>query len=202
MGLRRLSDRISYLPASEDPLSADVGIIHGERYEWIFDVGNNDEAAEMIGSIGRDKKIVLSHFHVDHAGNIKRTDCRDIYCGDYTYARLQMGTEIKAPVTYYDGPEITVFPIPSTHSRGAVGLEVDGEYAFIGDVVYGAEKHGREAYNVNLLKDMTVLLENLKAGTLLLSHDPSFARPKAEVVSKLKELYAMRSPGEAYIYKD
>ena len=153
-------------------------------------------------NISREKKIVLSHFHVDHAGNIGRIGCSDIYCGDYTYARLHMGTEIKAQVTYNDGAEITVFPVPSTHSRGAVGLEINGEYAFIGDAVYGAEKRGREAYNVNLLKDMTVLLENLKAGTLLLSHDPSFARPKAVVVSKLKELYAMRRPGEAYIYRD
>ncbi len=201
MELRKISDIISYLPAASRPLSADVGIVHGERYDWIFDVGNNDESAEMITDIGREKKIVLSHFHEDHAGNIGRIGFTDIYCGDYTYARLHMGTEIKEPVTYADGAEIRVFPIPSTHSRGAVGLEINGEYAFIGDAVYGAEKHGREAYNVNLLRDMTVILERLNARTLLLSHDPAFARPRTEIVAQLKELYAERRPGEAYIYK-
>ena len=42
-----ITDNISYIPASKNPLSADVVIIEGEEYLYLFDVGNNEEVTWM-----------------------------------------------------------------------------------------------------------------------------------------------------------
>lgn len=202
MELRTLSNRISYLPASDGPLSSDVGIISGDEFAWIFDVGSCDEALELIQGIPKQKKIILSHFHQDHIANLERITEADIYCGSYTKTKLQRGMEIRSAVTYNDGVTLTIFPIPSTHAKGAVGLEVNEEFAFLGDAVYAAGKNGRVMYNVGLLKETIVTLEGLKAQTFLLSHDSTFVQPKEKVLSELKELYRMRKPGESYLFLD
>ena len=72
MELIKISPRISYLPASAPPLSADVGIITVSGAVWIFDAGSNDEALNLINSIKRERRIVLSHFHADHTANLHR----------------------------------------------------------------------------------------------------------------------------------
>lgn len=75
----RITDRISYIPATENPLSADVGIIEGDDAVWFYDVGANEEVAEFIENYDtglnatseRKKKIaVISHFHTDHSANL------------------------------------------------------------------------------------------------------------------------------------
>ena len=63
METRRISDKISYIPATENPLSADIGIIRDGGQTWLFDVG--DSAAAIDGLSGS-FQVVLSHFHGDH----------------------------------------------------------------------------------------------------------------------------------------
>lgn len=200
MELRTLSKQILYLPATSQPLSADVGIIRGDKFVWIFDVGSNDEAVDIIQGIDREKNIILSHFHEDHIRNLERISYKGMYCGDYTKFKLQKGTEVQAPITYEDGVKLTLFPIPSIHSKGTIGLEVNEEYAFLGDAVYGARKNGKVVYNINILKEMIATLEKVKAQQFLISHDAAFMQPKAKVIAELKELYKMRKPGEAYLF--
>lgn len=200
MELRTLSKQISYLPATSQPLSADVGIIHGDRFDWIFDVGSNDKAVETIQKVDREKNIILSHFHEDHIGNLERVCYCNIYCGNYTKVKLKKGTEVKSSITYDDGVKLTLFPIPSTHSKGAIGLEVNDKYAFLGDAVYGTRKNGKVAYNVNMLKETIETLEKLKAQLFLISHDAVFVQPKAKIITKLMRLYTMHKPGEAYLF--
>ena len=36
-----ISERISYIEATEEPLSADIGIIRCGDTEWLYDVGND-----------------------------------------------------------------------------------------------------------------------------------------------------------------
>lgn len=198
--LRVLSERIQYLPATENPLSADVGIVRGDRRDWIFDVGSSETAFRLLQECRPEKNIVLSHFHGDHTGNMARIDFCQLYCGSWTRSRLQLGTEVCGPVAFDDGAHLTIFPLPSTHSKGAVGLVVNGEYAFLGDAVYGAEKNGRTSYNVNVLKEMIAALEAVPARYFLLSHDAAFARPKDRVLSELKTLYSLRKPGEPFVF--
>lgn len=195
----RLTERISYLPASLEPLSSDIGFIHGDRYEWVFDVGSNEEALKVIQGMEREKNVILSHFHKDHTDNLERISYENLYCGDYTKKKFGKGIEVKSQVTFEDGVRITIFPIPSLHSKGTVGLEVEEEYAFLGDAVYGMMKNGKAAFNINLLKETIFVLESLKADKLLISHNVAFVKSKAEVIAELKKLYNMRRTGEAYV---
>ena len=89
----RITDRISYIPATEPPLSADVGIVEGGSAVYFFDVGSNEEVAEFIknydAGLGLDgerkKKIaVISHFHTDHTANLTRIEFDKIYLGKTT----------------------------------------------------------------------------------------------------------------------
>ena len=49
MRKRFIAPKISYIPASNAPLSADVGIIEGEEFFYLFDVGADELAAELFG---------------------------------------------------------------------------------------------------------------------------------------------------------
>lgn len=48
----RISEHIRYIECSDDPLSADIGIIRGGDREWLFDVGNDPAArADLTDNI-------------------------------------------------------------------------------------------------------------------------------------------------------
>ena len=58
----QLTERISYIPASKHPLSADVVLVEGDEYLYVFDVGNNEQVAEYVNAISKKKKVILSEF--------------------------------------------------------------------------------------------------------------------------------------------
>lgn len=65
----RINKKISFIAASENPLSADIGIIRENGSIWLYDVGNGED---HLPNSGKDYYVVLSHFHQDHTGNINR----------------------------------------------------------------------------------------------------------------------------------
>ena len=197
MEMKRITDRIACLPATETPLSADVGIIQCDDELWIFDVGSSDEAAAAVNALEASKNIVLSHFHPDHAGNIGRTAYDTLYAGAFTCRRLGVGMEVTGHLYFKDG--IHLFPLPSSHAKGCVGLEYGG-HAFLGDATYSTIKDNRAAYNAGVLKEMIDVLKSLRADWFLLSHSEPFAKPKAEVLAQLEEIYALRDCQEPYIF--
>lgn len=197
MEIQTLTDRISYFPATEMPLSADVGIIRCADELWIYDVGSSREAAEVIDSLAGPKNIVLSHFHADHAGNIGCVAYDMLYAGAYTCRKLEKGTVVDSHLHFENG--IHIFPLPSGHAKGCVGLEY-GDYAFLGDAVYSMEKDGKAAYNAGLLKELIAVLKSLRANWFLLSHKEPFVSSKAEVIILLEGIYARRDRNEPYIF--
>ena len=66
----KINDYMSYLPATEDPLSADVGIVYTKAGTFFFDAGSSQEAFDLIENTEGVRHIVISHFHTDHAANI------------------------------------------------------------------------------------------------------------------------------------
>ena len=47
----RINDKISYIEASDNPLSADIGIIEDNGSTWLYDVGNGEKSiCELDGS--------------------------------------------------------------------------------------------------------------------------------------------------------
>lgn len=208
MELKKISPIISYLPASEPPLSADVGVISFGNTVWIYDVGSNDEAACLINGIKKENKeirIVLSHFHADHIANLSRLcllSCDKIYCGGFTGKKLGGTGNADIVVVdkdlYFD-EGIHLFPVPSSHAKGCVGLETDG-FAFLGDSTYCEVKNGKVVYNAGQLQGLIRTLKALGADKLLLSHNQPLACDREEKISELEEIYSGREKDEPYIY--
>ena len=197
MKLLKIADRISYFPHRELPLSADVGVIRFDDGLWIYDVGSTEETAAAINDMSGHKNVVLSHFHPDHAGNVERVMCDMLYAGAFTCKRLGVGTAVKDHLFFDSG--IHLFPLPSSHAKGCVGLEY-GNYAFLGDATYSTVKAGQIAYNAGILKEQITVLKSIRADWFLLSHSEPFARHKTEVILHLEEIYALRSRNSPFIF--
>lgn len=194
----RLDDRLFYWKATEDPLSADVGVFEGRDGFWVFDVGSSPEAAACIQSLPGPKYVVLSHFHPDHTANLSKIAFDVLYQGRFTFRRTNVGEVVEAVCTPEAG--VRLFPLPSSHAKGCLGMEIGGKYAFLGDGTYCAMREGRPAYNVSLLAELLRTLRSLDAPWFLLSHDSAFVRKKEEVLAELEEIYARRDPKSAYIF--
>ncbi len=203
MDIQKITAQISYLPASEQPLSADVGIIRTDKSIWIYDVGSNKEAADLINGISKEnglpKNVVLSHFHQDHSANINNIAYNKLYGGGFTCKHF--GKEIAIDLVdkdmfFEDG--VHLFPIPSSHAKGCAGLEY-GDYAFLGDSTYSCLKDGKIVYNSGQLKALIDKLKSLNANNFLLSHNQPFICSKDDVISELCKIYGMRERDSAYI---
>lgn len=189
-----LDSGIRYLKSTADPLSADIGLIRGKDHLWLFDVGAGAQALERLQALPQKPCVVLSHFHPDHMGNLDKLDWEALYLGRYTFQKTGFGTVVRKPLTISDGIQLTIFPIPSSHAKGSLGLEVNETYAFLGDAVYSSEKQERTVYNATLLKDTIASLRTLRAPYFLLSHAEPFVQKKEEVLAMLEDIYAQRKP--------
>ena len=195
----KINDRISYVKATEKPLSADVGIVEGDEFIWIFDVGADESVPISLNKIQKPKNAVISHFHPDHMGNLEHVDLNEVYLGANTLNYAKRGNVVDKDVFINDGAEIHLFPLPSSHAKGSVGMET-GDYAFLGDAIYSTMKQGKVCYNASVLKEEIAVLKNLSAKFFLISHDERFVRPKEEIISELSEIYSKRDPKESYIW--
>lgn len=207
-----LTEGISYVAASGSPLSSDVILIDGEEYLYLFDVGNNEEVAAYLDSLPKKKKVILSHFHEDHMGNIGRLRFEAVYAGTATekhYSRYipeyKQGQEpetyrtVTSPVTISDGVELKIYPVPSSHAKGCLLLQVNGEILFMGDALYPSTKNGKAVYNVQLLKEELRLLRELPGEQLFSSHEKRPLKAKKGVLRFLESLYEQREPKQSYI---
>ena len=181
-----INEKVSYIECSEDPLSADIGIIRDGDAVWLYDVGSDERAiSELTGNYN----VVLSHFHQDHTGNIGKITVKEAFVSDETKRHVQMGTVADRDV--YIG-NLHIFPLPSSHCKGCLGLEVDEAYAFVGDALYSKFRDGYYIFNTQLVKDEIAVLKSLKAPYLLVSHFKGLIRRRDEVIAELEELYQHR----------
>lgn len=191
----QINENISYLPASRNPLSADVVFIrqkevNGESVTWIYDVGSCKEAADAINSVEGKKNIVLSHFHPDHVLNLIRGLRYDnLYVSKYTKHYVRLGTVVEKDFTAKGKPEIKVIRFPSSHAKGCLAV-LCGQYAFLGDGTYAKEKIGAHSYNAQFLKEEIDLLENLPCDFVCLSHDKNFIQKRTDLIELHKQIYA------------
>lgn len=186
MRLITINDKISYIEASDDPLSADIGIVKTDGGVWLYDVGNGENAiSRLTGSY----HIVLSHFHADHSGNIGKVRAETLYVSKETFRHVGRGSVVSSDISVGD---LHVFPLPSSHTKGSLGLEVAETYAFVGDALYSRVRDGFYLYNAQLLRDEIEVLRALKAPYLLVSHFKGLVRDRAEVLEELQAIYTMR----------
>ena len=217
MPIERISinEYISYIPASKGPLSADVVIVEGEEYLYLFDVGNNEAVAEYLDALPKKKKVILSHFHADHIGSIGRIKFETVYAGpimgkyyQYFVPNYEKGKEeekyqtVTEAVRIRDGIELEIHSMPSSHSKGSLLLQVNGEYILAGDGLYSRTKEGNAVYNVQLLKEQIRLLQELTGDKLFLSHEKRPVKAKKSMIKFLERIYARREKNNPYIRID
>ena len=70
-----LTGQVGYLPATESPLSAAVGLVRTDEMLWVYDLGSTPDVAAAVNALPGKKTVVLSHFHPDHMGNLGRVEC-------------------------------------------------------------------------------------------------------------------------------
>ncbi|MCR5823985.1 MAG: hypothetical protein K6G60_06085 [Lachnospiraceae bacterium] len=201
--IKKITDNIAYIPASEGPLSADIGLVMGNRRIYVFDTGNGDaaykELKDFLDSCPEKEAVcILSHFHEDHTANFARFDYSKIYVSPHTNRYIKIGEPLTSPLTIEDGVSITVFPLPSSHAKGCLGMTAEG-CAFLGDATYPAEVNNEEVYNKGLLQEELEVLKELPVKSFLLSHKPRFIYPAKVVIRELESVYGRRLPNEQYI---
>ena len=188
-----INEKISYIECSDDPLSADIGIIRNGDAVWLYDVGSDERA---IFELTRNYDVVLSHFHQDHTGNIGKLNIKEAFVSHETKRHVQMGTVADRDI-YIDN--LHIFPLPSSHCKGCLGLEVDETYAFVGDALYSKFRDGYYIFNAQLVKEEIAVLKKLKAPYLLVSHFKGMVRRRNEVIAELEELYHYRDKNSSEI---
>ena len=191
-----LSAQVAHLPATEAPLSADVGLVRTDGMLWIYDVGAAPAAAAEVNALLGKKTVVLSHFHPDHIGNLEQVEYEAFYGGTFTCKKTGGGIVVSRELFLPEG--VHLFPLPSVHAKGCIGMEYAG-YAFLGDALYPAAKAGQAVYNVSLLAQQLQVLKGLRAEWFLVSHSRPFAHKRDEVLARLEALYAKRVPGQTYL---
>lgn len=191
----KINDYIEFLESSENPLSAKVFIIKGKNNNYIFDVGANALAKELINSI-ENRIIIISHFHTDHMENLKHfiNDKDNLYIGDYTFKILGYGNVLKEIYEINDGINLKIIPIPNSHSKGSLCLIINDEYLLIGDSLDG----NRYGLNVSLLYDEIKLLKNLKFKYIIPSHENVIYK-KDDVIKDLEYYYSKKEKNKPYI---
>lgn len=179
--MKQITDCLYQIPSAADPLSADVFILNGDKYVYIFDVGNNEESLGAVSDIPKEKVVILSHPHNDHVGNIRKLNYQNLYVGDATYDKLQIGTVIRGPLTIHDGITLEIRPCPSPHTPGSLILTINNEYTLLADLYFT-----RPDYDRALAMEMLVALKALNTAFFVVSHqDGPCIFPKAYVVKEL-----------------
>ena len=186
---------IKRIEMSENPLSADVFFVQGRNYTYIVDVGSNDASYEAVKAIPK-KKIIITHFHADHAENLRRLKPadEDLFVGDYTAKYYGGGTVIKEPMHIEDGVFMDILPLPSSHAKGSLTVIVNKAVILLGDGCYSNNK----GYNVSLLYDLIKILKAAEFTTAIKSHE-SKEYSKEELIEELETIYSLREKNNPYI---
>lgn len=195
MELIKINENISCIQGSDDPLSSDVAVIETENGKWLFDLGNSER---IINRLDEEYSVVISHFHADHLGNLEKIDRNRItrlFVSRETLKHSGTGILVNEDIVI-DG--IHIFPLPSTHAKGCLGLETE-DYIFTGDALGGMLRNGQYVYNAQLLKETIDTLKRLKAPRIIQSHRMPKAEDRLQKIEELEEIYRMRNKNEPYI---
>ena len=180
-----IAENIKYLPASNNPLSADVYFIEGDKSCYIFDVGNNDDSLYHINKINKEKVIVISHHHKDHIGNIEYIDYRNLYVGKKTYETIGKGEIVNETLTISDGTKIEIIHCASPHADDSLIVNVDNEYALIADLYFT-----RPPFDKEKTTQMIDTLKNADTKYFVISHQEDMkVVPKETLIKELLDYF-------------
>ena len=176
-----IGEKIKYLPATNDPLSADVYCVEGDQYCYVYDVGNDARSLRYINQIGKEKVVILSHYHKDHTGNIEEIPYHALYVGTKTYEVIGKGTVVEDTLTIHDGVRIDVSHCVSPHTDGSLILTVDHQYTFIADLYFT-----RPPVDGEKARKMIESLRGIDTACFVISHQENYkVIPKEKLIEEL-----------------
>ena len=163
--MNTIGERIKYLPATNDPLSADVFCVDGDQYCYIYDVGSDERSLQYLNQIVKEKIVVLSHYHKDHTGNIDGVHYRDLFVGTKTYEAVGKGVIVQDAFTINDGVKIEISHCVSPHTDGSLIVTIDNEYTLIADLFFT-----RSPFDKDKAMKMLESLRNIDTKYFVISH--------------------------------
>ena len=198
--MNKIIDYLYHIPSSNDSiLSADVFIIKGNNYNYIYDVGASTNLLNELNNI--DKKIIfISHFHKDHTKNLSNLNYDKLYLSKYSSKHLNnIGDVINENFIIFDGIKIEVILISSPHSKGSIALNINNTYLLVGDAIYSKDENGHESYNVSLLYNLINDLEKINTKYIIISHKKNVIYKKNNILEYLKNIYKLKNNKSAII---
>ena len=176
-----VTDYFSYITPAIKPLSANVSVIEGEKYLWVYDVGSHENIPEMLAEISKQKGKKINQ-------------------GKNTYKYTHIGEIVESDINVDETDiKLRIFQMPSSHAKGSLALLVNNKYCLLGDALYPAHKGDKTVYNAGILKQQIDILKKMAAPYVLLSHREPFVQKKQAVISWLEKIYAMREKNEPWI---
>ena len=179
--MKLITERIKYLPATSNPLSADVYFINGDKYCYLYDVGSDDNALQCINQIDKEKVVFLSHYHIE------RLDVHNLYVGKKTYETIGKGKIVEDIFTVNDGVKIEIIPCESPHTEGSLIINIDNEYTLIADLYFT-----RPPFDVSKAMRMIETLENIDTKYFVVSHqEDEKVIPKKNLLVELSDYFSI-----------
>lgn len=188
--------KIRIIKATNNPLSADVIIYEGQTGTWVYDVGRSDESYKLLQQLPA-KNIVISHFHPDHMANLDRLSYDNLYIGNNTFKYTKHGTVVDEILEVEEN--IRIIPMPSSHAKGSLALQIGRECLLVGDGLYPQHKGYMRVYNVQHLRAQIELIEHMDVRWIGLSHRPRFFQEKGLILAYYKDIYNRRNKNEAFV---
>ena len=115
------------------------------------------------------------------------------------FAALPRYITVFDTVTIQDGVSVEIHPVPNSHAKGSLLLQVNEETIFIGDSLYSKVDGDTYVYNAQLLKEEIELLKELPGNQIFSCHEARPIKAKAGVLRFLEQMYAKREKNDAYI---
>ena len=183
--MNTISAKIKYLPATNAPLSADVFCIDGDQYCYVYDVGSDARSLRYLNQIGKEKVVVISHYHKDHTGNIEGVHYRDLFVGRKTYETIGKGVVVEDTFTINDGVRVDVIHCTSPHTDGSLIITVDNEYTLIADLYFT-----RPPFDKDKGMKMLESLRNIDTKYFVISHqEDNKVIPKDTLITELSDYF-------------
>ena len=193
-----------------EPLSADVFIVEGQNNIYMYDTGNGDESLNEIKSIlneysDKPVKIIISHFHPDHMGNIDKIEKDKIYASTNTIKYMnekdkELSEIVSDRLEITDGKlNLDIIYLPSSHAKGCIAMNINREICLLGDATYSTMKAGQIVYNRSLLSEELATLNKIDTKKFVLSHQKELFKSKESVINELKEIYKSSNKNDEYI---
>ena len=182
MKIIKIDNHIHLIGQDHSIISSSIGIISGKDYSLMVDTGASPaqlktlesgiERKELPGNI---RYAIITHFHPDHLSNLKYLPLIKVIASKNTSRYIHVDQIIdKAVDLDLQDLKVTVFPLPSVHARGSIGVYLPKEQiTFIGDALCMKEKDGKPYTNKDITINMVNTLRSYPTKKYILGHEPS-----------------------------